>query len=67
MRTTVEQIGASLNLYYTGSSLTDIANHLSQTYNNPVSRSSIYDWLIKYSEKAVKYLSLTIPKPPKFG
>jgi transposase-like protein len=62
MRTTVEQIGASLNLYYTGSSLTDIANHLSQTYNNPVSRSSIYDWLIKYSEKAVKYFEPYHPK-----
>ena len=62
MRTTVEQIGASLNLYYTGSSLTDIANHLSQTYNNPVSRSTIYDWLIKYSEKAVKLFEPYHPK-----
>ena len=56
MRTPIEQIGASLNLYYTGSSLTDIANHLSQTYNNPVSRTSIYAWLMKYSERALKLL-----------
>ncbi len=62
MRTPVEQIGASLNLYYTGSSLTDIANHLSQTYNNHVSRTSIYAWLIKYSERAVKLLEPLKPK-----
>lgn len=62
MRTPVEQIGASLNLYYMGSSLTDIANHLSQTYNNPVSRTSIYSWLIKYSNEAVKMLEPLKPK-----
>lgn len=62
MRTPIEQIGASLNLYYTGSSLTDIANHLSQTYNNPISRTSIYAWLIKYSEQAVKLLEPLKPK-----
>lgn len=62
MRTTVEQIGASLNLYYTGSSLTDIANHLSQVYNNPVSRSSVYAWLMKYSKKAVEIFEPYHPK-----
>lgn len=62
MRTPIEQIGASLNLYYMGSSLTDIANHLSQTYNNPVSRTSIYAWLIKYSDYAVKLLEPLTPK-----
>lgn len=64
MRTPFEQIGASLNLYYTGSSLTDIANHLSQTYNNPISRTSIYAWLIKYSELAVKMFE---PIHPQVG
>ena len=62
MRTPIEQIGVSLNLYYTGSSLTDIANHLSQTYNNPVSRSSVYSWLIKYSNEAVRLLEPLQPK-----
>jgi transposase-like protein len=62
MRTPVEQIGASLNLYYTGSSLTDIANHLAQVYNNPVSRSSIYAWLLKYSVEAVELLSTLKPQ-----
>lgn len=62
MRTPIEQIGASLNMYYTGSSLTDIANHLSQTYNNPVSRTAIYAWLIKYSEKAIEILEPLKPK-----
>lgn len=62
MRNTVEQIGASLNLYYTGSSLRDISTHLSQTYNNPVSHMAVYGWLLKYSEKAVKLFEPYHPK-----
>ena len=62
MRTPVEQIGASLNMYYTGSSLTDISNHLNQVYNNPVSRTAIYAWLLKYSEQAVNIFNPLKPK-----
>lgn len=64
MRTSVEQIGASLNMYYTGSSLSDIANHLLHVYDNSVSRSSIYAWLMKYSQEAVKLLQ---PLQPRVG
>lgn len=53
MRTTVDQVGASLNMYYTGSSLTDIARYLNETHNNPVDRTTIYHWLIKFTTRAI--------------
>lgn len=56
MRTTVEQIGASLNMFYDGMSLSDIARHLDETYNNPVNRSSVYRWVVRYTLNAVNLL-----------
>ncbi len=64
MRTPVEQIGASLSMYYTGLSLTDIAQQLKTTYDNPVDRTTIYRWLIKYTEEALKLFE---PIHPKVG
>ena len=64
MRTPIEQIGASLSMYYTGLSLTDIAQQLKTTYDNPVDRSTIYRWLIKYTEEALKLFE---PIHPKVG
>ena len=62
MRTEVEQIGASLNMYYTGSSLSDIAQHLKTTYDNPVDRSTVYRWLIRFTREAIKLLDPYKPK-----
>lgn len=62
MRTTVEQIGASLDMYYKGESLSDIASHLEVTYHNPVDRSTIYRWLIKFTDEAVKLFNDVYPK-----
>jgi len=56
MRTTVEQIGASLNMFYDGLSLGDIARHLYETYNNPVNRSSVYRWIVRYTSEAIRRL-----------
>lgn len=64
MRTPIDQIGASLNMYYSGLSLTDVAQHLKTTYDNPVDRSTIYHWLIKYTQEA---LELFEPIHPKVG
>lgn len=64
MRTTVEQIGASLNMFYDGLSLGDIAGHLAETYNNPVSRSSVYRWVVRYTVEAIKLLE---PLKPMVG
>lgn len=64
MRTTITQIGDSLGLYYTGSSLRDIAEHLKTVYGNEVDRSTVYRWLIKFSREAVGLLE---PIHPKVG
>ena len=47
MRTPIDQVGASLTMYYNGLSLTDVAQYLNQTHNNPVDRSTVYHWLTK--------------------
>jgi len=62
MRSTVEQIGNSITNYYNGLSLADVAVSLKETYNNPVDRSTVYRWLLKYSEEAIKLFQPIIPK-----
>lgn len=62
MRTPVDQIGASLSMYYTGSSLSDIAQHLKTTYDNPVDRSTVYHWLIRFTQEAIAVFEPLKPK-----
>jgi len=62
MHTTVEQIGASLAMYYTGSSLSDIAQFLKQTYDNPVDRSTVYRWLVRFTKDAIGIFEEFKPK-----
>ncbi len=64
MRTSVDQIGASLGMYFNGESLADISRQLEETYHNPVDRSTVYRWLIKYTAEAVKLFE---PIQPKVG
>jgi len=61
MRTPIEQIGASLNMFYDGLSLSDISRHLDETYNNPVDPSTVYRWLIRYTNKAIDELEKLKP------
>ncbi len=62
MRSTVEQIGASLNMFYDGLSLADISRHLDETYHNPVNRSSVYRWVVKYTLNALNLLEPLKPQ-----
>jgi putative transposase len=62
MQTPIEQIGAALNMFYDGMSLSAIANHLKETYNNPVNPSTIYRWLIRYTFIAITTLEPLQPK-----
>jgi transposase-like protein len=62
MHTTVEQIGASLAMYYTGSSLSDIAQFLKQTYDNPVDRSTVYRWLVRFTKDVIGIFEEFKPK-----
>ena len=61
MRTTIAQIGDSLDLYYRGSSLTDIASHLKTTYDNIVEQSTIYRWLLSSLKRLLNCLTRYIP------
>ena len=60
MQTSIDQIGASLNMFYEGMSVSDIARHLDQTYKNPVNASTVYRWIIRYT-----FMALTILEPLK--
>jgi transposase-like protein len=64
MRSTVEQIGSAIALYYDGLSLADISRQLDLSYHNPVDRSTIYRWLIRFTKEAVKIFE---PIQPKVG
>ncbi len=64
MRSPADQISASLNMYYDGLSVADIARHLNETYNNPVNRSTVYRWVIHYTNEAIKLLE---PLQPDVG
>jgi putative transposase len=60
MQTPVDQMGAALNMFYDGMSLSAIATHLKETYNNPVNASTVYRWLMRYT-----FIALTILEPLK--
>ncbi|MDD4905919.1 MAG: IS6 family transposase [Methylobacter tundripaludum] len=62
MRSTVEDIGAAIGMYFNGESLTDISRRLDETYHNPVSRSTVYRWLVKYINEAINLLESLSPK-----
>jgi transposase-like protein len=62
MRSTVNQIGSALDMYYTGSSLADIARHFDVYNKNPVDRSTIYRWILKYTREAIKIFENIHPK-----
>ena len=67
MQTPTEQIGASLNMFYDGLSLSAIARHLEETYKNPINPSTVYRWVLRYTSEAIRildpvsYTHLTLP------
>lgn len=61
MRTPADQIGASLNMYYDGLSLSAISRHLEETFDNPVDPSTVYRWVIRYTLEAIKTLEPLTP------
>ena len=61
-QTPIEQIGLALDTFYDGLSFQDIARNLEHTYNNPVDESTIYRWVMSYTEKAINALGRIRPK-----
>ncbi len=54
MKTPPEQISSALRMYYDGMSIKDIKNFLKQEHNNNPSKKTIYEWIDKYSDIAIK-------------
>lgn len=62
MRTPNEQIASALNMYYEGMSLNAIRRHLEQMHHNYPSDSTVYVWITKFSEVAIKEAEKHKPK-----
>jgi putative transposase len=54
MKTSPEQISSALRMYYDGMSIKDIQGLLQQEYQNKPSKKTIYKWIDKYSDLAIK-------------
>jgi len=54
MKTPPEQISSALRMYYDGMSVKDIKGLLKQEYHNDPSKKTVYGWIDKYSDIAIK-------------
>jgi putative transposase len=52
MKVPSEYVSSALNMYYSGMSFNDIRNHLKQEHGYYPSKSVIYQWVQKYTDKA---------------
>lgn len=53
MKTPSKQIEDAMSMYYGGMPFDSIQRHLYQEYNNYLSESGIYNWIIRFSKEAV--------------
>lgn len=54
MKTSPEQISSALRMYYDGMSIKDIKGLLKQEHGNDPSKKTIYQWVDKYTDIAIK-------------
>ena len=57
-QTPVEEMGAAMSMYYDGLSLSAISRQLEGIYHDFVNPSTIYRWIIQYSQAAAMLLEL---------
>lgn len=62
MKTPVWIISLALNCYYNGMSLGAIQREINQQHGAYYAQSSIYNWIIRFSEEAVRQAKLLQPK-----
>ncbi|HUW44285.1 MAG TPA: DDE-type integrase/transposase/recombinase [Dehalococcoidia bacterium] len=62
MKVPSSNISSALSMYYTGSSITDIRNHLRQETGYYPSKSRVFYWIEKYTEQAANHFSKAKPK-----
>ncbi len=52
MRVPVDAVGAAVSMFYGGLSIRDVSRQLDQIFDVRPSTSTVYDWVIRYTEKA---------------
>jgi transposase-like protein len=62
MKTPAIQVASALSMYYGGMSLNGIRRHLDQQYNNRPSDSTVYEWLERFTKKAIREAREYTPK-----
>ena len=62
MKTPTNQVSSALDMYYKGLSIDEIREHLQSEYDNTPSPSTVYKWVEKYTDAAVKECSKLHPK-----
>jgi transposase-like protein len=54
MKTPAKQVASALSMYYEGMSQNAIRRQLQQDYGNYPSDATVYEWILKYTDTAVK-------------
>ncbi len=55
MKVPAEYVSSALDMYYKGMSIDDICEHLKQEHGYHPSKSVVFDWVDKFTNKAVKH------------
>ena len=62
MKVSHEHISSALSMYYEGMSIGDICRHLKQEHDYYPPKSVVYQWIVKYTEAAIKQFKDYHPK-----
>lgn len=62
MKVSPEYISTALSMYYSGSSISDIRNHLKQEHGYYPSKHVVFEWVDKYTSLAAKQFQDVHPK-----
>ena len=62
MKTPIPEIASALNGYYGGEPLDAIQNRLRQDFHDEKSEASIYKWIVRFTEEAIREAKDFTPK-----
>lgn len=62
MQTPKQQVASALSMYYGGMPLDSIQRHIKQEYKNDVAESTIYYWVVRFTNEAIDKLKSFKPK-----
>jgi putative transposase len=61
MKTPANQVSDAVDMYYKGMSVNDIRDNLNQQYHNNPSSKTVYEWIDKYTNEAIKQFKESHP------